>query len=366
MKVLLFAVRSKHKKFFQALQKESPELYEIVHSKYLWRPSLKAFSTLNQASLTPAIDFAVEEFLIKSGLKLPRGLVRFYFKMMAYWAYLRYYGVMDRDYDAIVVWNGGKCRQRVALEIAKEQGMQSFFYENGLLPNRLVLDRKGINFENSVPRDRAFFEAYHQDLPLPQSLIPREAKDSKKFQEVSDALPQNYIFVPFQVDSDTQIITNSPWIKNMRELFDIIASMAKQTSYQFLLKEHPSSSQNYPDLHQRAEGIANLSFVNGHPTQGLIERSLVVITINSTVGIESLLFGKRVMVLGDAFYDIEGITKGIKDQKFLLKTLHQLDQWKFEEALVQNFLKYLYYDYLIPSDDEVYQHFDRFIQEALS
>ncbi len=364
MKVLLFAIRSSHKKFFIELKKEDSNLFDIVFPKYRFVFTLRGLKDLKHINLEPAITFAVEEFRIKV-IPLPKVILNLYFRSLALFYYLVYYSVIDKKYSAILLWNGGKCRQRVAIEIAKLHGIKTIFFENGLLPNRLVLDNNGINADNSVPRDRVFFENYHNNLSLPNSLIPRRPKNQKKFQTSLVSLPESFIFVPFQVDSDTQIITNSKWIKDMRQLFDTIEQLSKVVSLKFVLKEHPSSSRNYPDLHKRADISDNISFANGYPTQELIERSLAVITINSTVGVESLLFKKRVVVLGDAFYRIDGITKGADNQIELQKVIENLDSWIFEEELVNNFLKYLYYDYLIPKDEHLYQNFYKFIKRVI-
>jgi len=366
MKILLFAMRVKHKKFFLNLRKESPDSFDIVHTRDILSVSLKGYRDIKKVDFTSAIDFAIEEFLVKTNLKIPKVLLKFYFRKMAVLTYFRYYRFIDKKYDYILLWNGGKYRQLIALEIARIHKVKPLFYENGLLPNRIVLDRKGINFENSVPRNRAFFEAYTNLQELPQTLIPRKAKNIEKFQEIGETLPKNFIFVPFQVDSDTQIITNSKWVKNMRVLFSLIEKLSLSCNYNFVLKEHPSSSKNYPDLHKKTKKMKSISFANGYSTQELIEKSLAVITINSTVGIESLLFKKRVMVLGDAFYTIDGITKGITSYQILLDTIKNLDDWKFEEKLVENFLKYLFYDYLIPNDENIYKNFFKFIKGELS
>jgi capsular polysaccharide export protein len=365
MKVLLFAIRTSHKKFFIELKKEDKSLFDIVFPKYRLPLSLRGLKMLHRVDLEPAIVFAIEEFRVKV-TPLPRSILRLYFKSLALFHYLRYYPLIDEKYDAILLWNGGKCRQRVAIEIAKLHGVLPLFFENGLLPDRLVLDKEGINADNSVPRDRAFFEVYSNPLTLPDSLIPRRPKNQKKFQTTLEPLPKEFIFVPFQVDSDTQIITNSRWIQDMRQLFDTIEKLSRSTVYNFVLKEHPSSSRNYPDLHQRAKELEGISFANGYATQELIEKSMAVITINSTVGVESLLFKKRVLVLGDAFYRIEGITKGVDDDEMLYAVVSDLENWILEEPLVENFLKYLYYDYLITKDEKLYNRFYNFIKKVIS
>ncbi|HIO96029.1 MAG TPA: hypothetical protein EYG67_04335, partial [Campylobacterales bacterium] len=205
MKVLLFAIRSSHKKFFIRLKKEDSDFFDIVLPKYRLLLSFKALKELHRVDLKPAIKFAIEEFRVKVA-PLPKSMLGLYFNTLALFHYLRYYSLIDKKYDAMLLWNGGKCRQRIAIEIAKLKGVKSIFFENGLLPNRLVLDAKGINADNSVPRERSFFDAYQNSLNLPNSLTPRRAKNKRKFETSLEPLPKQFIFVPFQVDSDTQII----------------------------------------------------------------------------------------------------------------------------------------------------------------
>ncbi|MEN8194537.1 MAG: hypothetical protein ABFS12_17085, partial [Bacteroidota bacterium] len=189
---------------------------------------------------------------------------------------------------------------------------------------------------------------------LPKELVPRIGKGSQKFIGDKEGLPEKYIFVPFQVDYDTQVISHSHWIKDMRMLFGVIEKVSQNSEYHFVLKEHPSSGVEYLDLYTRADLIPNVSFKNTYSTQELIEKSLAVITINSTVGMESLLFHKKVIVLGDAFYNIEGITYEARDQKALLEIIDTIKVLTLDTKLIDNFLKYLYNDYLIPKNDKMY------------
>jgi len=139
--------------------------------------------------------------------------------------------------------------------------------------------------------------------------------------------------------------------------FDVIVQVAKNSEYDFVLKEHPSSGIEYDDLHKRVNHIENMSFRNTYSTQELIEKSEAVVTLNSTVGIESLLFHKKVIVLADAFYNIDGITYEAKNSKALIKQINSIEQKRVDTSLIDNFLKYLYHDYLVSKDNTQYQTF---------
>ena len=107
----------------------------------------------------------------------------------------------------------------------------------------------------------------------------------------------------------------------MEELFNILSEIAENLKIHIIFKEHPSSKKDYPNLHKIASHLEYVDFANGYPTQELIEKSEAVITINSSVGVESLLFNKKVITLGNAFYNIEGIVKNAKDKEELIEIL---------------------------------------------
>jgi len=348
-KIALFAFRKRHKRFFDALIEHCPNA-KVLFSQKSFKLSFKGLAYLSKADFSKACFFAVEEFHVKSMIKIPKFLLLNYFNFLAQIHFLRYYALLDADYKKLLLWNGGKFRERIAIEVAKTFHIQVYYFENGLLPNTLVFDAKGINYDNSVPREKSFYEKYHASITLPTSLIPRIGKGREVFQGTKKSLPKQYIFVPFQVDSDTQIIMQSPWIKDMKALFSLIETLTATTSYHFVFKEHPSSTVKYPHLHQKAKKNPQIHFHNSHNTQNLIEKSMAIITINSTVGIESLLFHKKVIVLGDAFYAIEGISQRARDFESLLKIVKTFKNEILDTNLVNNFLKYLYNVYLIHQD----------------
>ncbi len=355
MKILYFAVNSKHKNFFEKIKKYSRCSGDIVYTQNLILPSLKSLKYITKVDLSIPINLKTKDFIAKIGFGQFRFFIKLGYTFLAYFDYMRYFRAIDSRYTHIMVWNGVLFRQSIAIEIAKLYNISPIMVEVGLMPNRIVVDTKGVNYLNSVPRDREFFENYSDNRPLPTDLIPRNPKNAKKFANTQKIeLPKKYIFVPFQVDYDTQILLYSLWIDSMERLFDVVEKLADELDITFVLKEHPSSKKDYPLLHKRAKSNKNLLFANGHTTQELIQNSQAVITINSTVGVESLLFDKRVIVLGEAFFAIDGITKSAKSFNELKSILSSLDSWKFDKALVEKFLKYLYYEYLVEGSFDDY------------
>ncbi|MBU3056368.1 capsular biosynthesis protein [Pseudomonas indica] len=276
--------------------------------------------------------------------RLYRLLVRLELGVMA----LRAVALLDREKpDAVVMWNGSH-RYCQVLRAVLPAGTRTFFFENGLLPDTTTLDPRGVNYFNSVPRDAEFFLNYRSPSGQPGDvqavqLVPRKPRQTG-LPEIE--LPERFIFIPFQDDRDTQVRLFSPWIKSMRELFAVGERLAQASGIPVVFKEHPSSRESYPDLHERAgKGVL---FANGNSTQALIEASQYVVTLNSTVGLESLLLGKPVMTLGQAFFNIEGLVAHADSLEEVLQLAKDFPNWSLDERVRQHFFQYMAEEYCIP------------------
>ncbi len=264
--------------------------------------------------------------------------------------------IEDYNPKVLVVWNGLKYPLFIVRQLAMQYNIPVIYLENGPLPDTIQADLKGVNFLNSVPRDKSFYEKNFFEGELPQNLIPRKPAICRKFKNVKkiDVSSLKYVFIPFQVWSDTQIIYFSPWIKSMEQLFWLFVDIAKEfPDLHFIFKEHPSERfADYSKLHRIADKFPNLHFAS-NSTQELIEKAEVVVTINSSVGVEALLWHKKVIVLGQAFYDIDGIAKRAWSFSELLEHIKNLDNWEVDTVLVDNFLRYLYNYYLLKPKNDV-------------
>jgi len=362
---LIFISLTKHQyHYFNTLEKNLS-----IEAKQLFLPSLKlnleGIKKSFSLDATEIENIKYKEVDAKYTNPLKAALYKKFLKAQTPFIFSTIYGVIKRyNPDLVVFWNGKKFHQSIGVKVAKLCGKKSVFFENGLLPHTTQMDLKGVNASNSVPRDASFYQNLYFDhkCVLPDTLQQRVAKIEKEAQ--TDTLPKQYIFIPFQVAYDTQIIQHSPWIKDMRQFFNLVSMLAEKTGLNFVIKEHPSDRvADYSDLHQQK---VNGVYFSTLPTQQLIENADVIMTINSTVGIEGLLFQKRVIVLGEAFFAIEGIVKTASNSDTLLDILNNLSSWKIDHYLVENFLKYLQCTYLIPNSwrEPSKTHFES-IQERL-
>ncbi len=250
----------------------------------------------------------------------------------------------DKNITQVAVWNGLTWPLNCVVAAARARGKQVIHFENGLLPATTTMDIRGVNFLNSAPRDAAFYAQRSTTTVA----VPQLQERTPMYSAAAIALPARYIFVPFQIETDTQILLFSPWLRDMHALFELLVALtdiADAENFYFVVKEHPSSPRRHTALHARHPRIL---FANGNVTQQLIDDSSGVMTINSTVGLETILRGKPLLVLGEAFYAIAGIAQTARDRAACahwLRTPQQPDA-----RIVSGLIDFLANDYCIPGD----------------
>ena len=112
-----------------------------------------------------------------------------------------------------------------------------------------------------------------------------------------------------------------------------------------VFKTHPSWPKDFSHLTHREQ---NIYFANNNDTQQLIEKANAVITINSTVGIESLLLDTQVITLGNACYKIDALVTHACNSSELVAAFSNLANWQPDETLRTGFLNYLKIIYTLP------------------
>jgi hypothetical protein len=237
--------------------------------------------------------------------------------------------------DVLTFWND-RSVGKIAAECRKTN---TAFMENGYLPNTLQLDPKGVNSNSRISEFdydelmRYKPESVDTDLDMGILQISSDYRDyfqilqsqnsarykiwkaidyiSTQWEDrVSDSpvqtesqLPDKYIFIPFQVHDDTQILYNSQIVSTMRDVLDLTVDFiqSEYEDYEIVVKEHPvdigrinyqSLQQEFPDVWWFTSGDIN-EFLQG---------ASGVITVNSSVGFQALSHNTNVVLLGEAFY----------------------------------------------------------------
>lgn len=362
MKIVFFAARQLHKEYFSKLALQLSTQFPQYSNDILWHKSLwKDISWLacvtasTKAGLAKIVDDHMRE---KQNSRKGR------LRHKSYWPIFRavksiearilfaiYYAALKRSSaQKVIIWNGLKFRQRIVIAAAKAQEIDCLYMENGLLPGMTTLDKKGINYHNSVPRSPNFYSQLNHDY-YKKNIIEQLAEPlAKQFKSKPNSLPSEYIFVPFQVNTDSQIILFSPWIVDMMDLVDKFDQASKDLDIEMpniVFKPHPACDQNYDHVIQQYSLHPKLHFSIDIPTPVLIQHAKAVVTINSTVGIEALLLNKKLITLGQAFYQIDDLALAANDVASLINCLKKIDDWAMNQGIRSSFFNYLATNYQV-------------------
>jgi capsular polysaccharide export protein len=143
--------------------------------------------------------------------------------------------------------------------------------------------------------------------------LMRRAK--ARAQEQLRAAPGSYFVFPLQLPTDFQIRAHSPFADARDALREVIASFARSGSpRKLVIVVHPLDN-GLIDWWGLARGLARrygagnrvIAFAGGVPGEILCHAAGIV-TVNSTIGTTALGSGVPVKVLGNAVFDIPGLT----------------------------------------------------------
>ena len=127
-----------------------------------------------------------------------------------------------------------------------------------------------------------------------------------RYQSLEESLKSinncEYVFYPLQYCLESRIAMRAPAFFNQSWFIEYL-SRSVPTNNELIIKDHPHQLGAQPrkavDIITRYATAVSPS-LNAHR---VIKNSNVVVTLNNTVGYESLIYGKPVVTLGDAFYD---------------------------------------------------------------
>ena len=275
--------------------------------------------------------------------------------------------VQDNAITDLVLY--GDCRpvHQSVIRLARLRGLHIHVFEEGYIrPDWMTLERDGVNGHSRLDRDPDVLLAAASWLPevprLPTitAAFSRRARDSywhyhhvvlgrwrfpfyrthrpasiigegigwllrfarsgrrlRQAQAVLDALAgRKYFLFPLQLTGDYQIRAHSPFASMAVALDYVLRSFARHApaDTMLLVKEHPMDV-GYTDWYAhvlreaRRLGVADrVRHIDGGELSELCAASAGMVCVNSTSGTLALEVGIPVVVLGDAVYDVPGIT----------------------------------------------------------
>lgn len=253
-----------------------------------------------------------------------------------------------RNPDCVAaVWNGMTGSRFAFAQGAKDAGARVMYCEIAPFAGRITLDPKGVNFEGSVPQDPAAFAAVPiQDLtPLRDTLTPRKLRRA----EVSAKAPgldQNFVFCPLQVPNDSQVRAFAGGYQSIEGFVAALAKAAQHLpdGWHLRLREHPSAKTSVRNV--LAPHLSDkIRLDNATDAFAQMRACQAVVTLNSSMGLQAMLFDKPVLVAGRAFYGIDGLVALCPTPSGLNHAFANVASAGFDADLRQRFLSWLITSY---------------------
>lgn len=270
--------------------------------------------------------------------------------------------------DGIVCF--GDCRDYhvAAKKIATLLDVPFFVFEEGYVrPDYITLECGGVNVHSSMPRSAAFYRALPEiDVAQPEPAFPsfrrgawaamvyygvgrllrarypaychhkifsiryearawmrswvrkhlNRRRDKPVFEQLLREQDGAYFAVALQVYNDSQVTSHSPY-EDVRDFIrEVVQSFAANAdpAHHLVFKHHPMDrgQRDYRRLlnrlceeHQVAGRVHYLHDIH-LPT--LLRHSRGVVTINSTVGLQTLYHDRPLILMGRALYNLPGLT----------------------------------------------------------
>lgn len=261
----------------------------------------------------------------------------------------------DHLVDAAVIWNGLVSSRRIFMLAARDAGVKTLFLERGPFPETLTADPVGVNFRNSLPRAVAPYldwlkqhpEADGAWQPLAEKLRQRPAKARHPAgRRPPPPLESPFVFLPLQKQGDTQLRFFGKACTGVPETVAFVAAAAKSlpAGWHIRLKQHPSDKSRFPGLLDGLEDLP-LYLDNETETFAQVRASRLVLTVNSSVGLEAMLLGARVAVMGEAFWALPGCVSPATTHEQLAALLSNPEAAVHDEQARNALLSFLVAEY---------------------
>jgi capsular polysaccharide export protein len=274
--------------------------------------------------------------------------------------------LQEKKIDKIFLFGDCRFYQSIAVAACDALGVEIYVFEEGYLrPHYITLEKHGVNDYSHISRDPKFYKDLEEvQLPTPEDATPNAIsnwsivityyfmarlfrlryphyqhhrnfsaleefffgtrslmrkvfytkRDKKYLPKIQNELSKQYFFVPLQTHNDFQILQHSEYGTIEKFIIEVLESFAKHTKDELLIfKHHPidRGRKNFTEfiLEQSTSLFITHRILVVHdlhlPT--LLNHTKGTITINSTVGLSSILHGTATIALGKAIYNIEGL-----------------------------------------------------------
>jgi hypothetical protein len=201
----------------------------------------------------------------------------------------------------VFVWNGWTGEVANALRLMCEgASVPHGFLERGLLPDSVFVDPRGTGGDSELATSS--LEALGRaEVPAEVELPPAPPLRDATLLEKHGLKDRRVVFVPLQVQRDTNVLFHSDHVKSMGDLV-VRVSRALPEDAIAVVRRHPEEVDRVG-----LPALPNVRYVDDATAEAWCDAADLVVTVNSTVGLTALLRGRPVVALGRGLYANKGL-----------------------------------------------------------
>lgn len=309
---IVFFVRDDEAFNFIAQRAPSCQLYRIPDNASAPEPE-------NIAQSKPALFKRIHRDITQSFEHLIGGVDyescwRCYFSTLMYFSYV----IKELNITKLIMCSGCGLYSKAAATASYILQIETRFIELANLPGKVFIDPQGTNASSMLASRPELLDSYPDVDPVKHHRWMKKYVEEKRktlpqaqgnplssliahisHQTVLDS-GKAFIFLPLQVSNDAQL-----WMYAKHKNQDAIAHAVKRAAESgctLAVKIHPAEMSEDEIKHIERLRTELGFYLTLESTNELIQQAESVITINSTVGLEAMLYDKKVEILGECFY----------------------------------------------------------------
>jgi len=238
----------------------------------------------------------------------------------------------------------------------KKNLLDTYSLERGALPDSLIIDNSDWLI-NSLYYNKLFWNIkLNKDQLLKVKKYINDFinnKDSLEFQKnenINKIKINNFkiiISIFLQLDNDIIIKKGIGWLKSNENFKNYIKELSNNNkNILFLVKNHPLSNGKITLTKKFTFTSNNCLIVDNYHYKDILKISNKILVINSSVGLQSMMFNKECGILGKSFYNFDDINTQLNDKNDVEKFINS-DCKKINFELVEKFIYYLKFKFYV-------------------
>ena len=247
------------------------------------------------------------------------------------------------------------------IELCRQYNINCYVVERGGLLNTYYIDKTHFCTKSTISKysyferfqltlkQTLYIEKYIENYIKSEQSLEKQIHDNSSTINTLIQMQKKIIFVPLQNPNDVTIIHDSGFAQSFDNFLDIVhrLSINYESEYIFVVKPHPIDHTNLSVYAKRLPKCKFYVF----DFRTILKHAKYVLLINSGIGLESLLYGKTVLVCGNTYYKHPRLNINVSKLEDIYNCLDGRSNFKLDKNDVNKYIYFLVKKYYSTSHE---------------